>query len=72
MKLPRDVSGEEAVKALVRTGFTVTRQVGSQVRLAKGDRRVTVPLHESLAPGTLQSILRQASLTVDVFLDALR
>jgi predicted RNA binding protein YcfA (HicA-like mRNA interferase family) len=72
VKLPRDVSGAEAVKALKRTGFTVTRQVGSHVRLAKGGRRVTVPLHESLAPGTLQSILRQAGLTVDGFVDALR
>jgi len=34
VKLPRDVSGAEAVTALERTGFTVTRQVGSHVRLA--------------------------------------
>jgi predicted RNA binding protein YcfA (HicA-like mRNA interferase family) len=49
----------------------VTRQVGSHARLARGDRRVTVPMHSSLAPGTLQSILRQADVTVEVFLDAL-
>jgi predicted RNA binding protein YcfA (HicA-like mRNA interferase family) len=72
VKLPRDVSGAKAVKALERIGFSVTRQVGSHVRRAKGARRVTVPVHGSLAPGTLQSILRQAELTVDGFLDALR
>ncbi len=72
MKLPRDVSGARAVRALERTGFVVTRQVGSHVRLAKGARHVTVPLHEALAPGTLRSILRQAALAVDDFVGALR
>lgn len=72
MKLPRDVSGAEAVKALERSGFTVARQVGSHVRVARGARRVTIPLHDSLAPGTLRSILRQAGMTVDDFVDALR
>jgi predicted RNA binding protein YcfA (HicA-like mRNA interferase family) len=71
VKLPRDVSGADAVKALRRKGFTFTRQVGSHMRLAKGARRVTVPLHSSLAPGTLQSILRQAGITITEFLDAL-
>ena len=72
MELPRDVSGAEAVKAFERAGFKVTRQVGSHVRLAKGTRRITVPVHKSLAPGTPQSILRQAGMTVDDFVDALR
>ena len=43
MKLPRDVSGPEAVKALRRLGFTVTRQDGSHIRLSKGGLHVTVP-----------------------------
>ncbi|MFJ8600716.1 type II toxin-antitoxin system HicA family toxin [Streptomyces shenzhenensis] len=30
-----------------------------------GERTVIVPLHRSLAPGTLRSVLRQADWTVD-------
>lgn len=67
MKLPRDVSGAEAVKALRRLGFTVTRQEGSHIRLERGQARVTVPAHPSLAPGTLKSILRQAAVTLEDF-----
>ena len=71
MKLPRDVSGPEAVKALRRLGFTVTRQDGSHIRLSKGGLHVTVPNHRTLLPKTLQSILRQASITVEEFAEKL-
>ena len=71
MKLPRDISGAEALTALERLGFSVIRQTGSHVRLARGDRRVTVPMHRNLVVGTLQSILRQAGVSLDDFLDAL-
>ena len=71
MKLPRDVSGPEAVKALRRLGFTVTRQDGSHIRLSKGGLHVTVPNHRTLLPKTLQSILRQASITVERFVEEL-
>ena len=67
MKLPRDVSGPEAVKALRRLGFTVTRQDGSHIRLSKANVHVTVPNHRALLPKTLQSILRQAGITVADF-----
>ena len=33
MRLPRDLSGTELVKALSRVGYRVTRQTGSHVRL---------------------------------------
>lgn len=72
MKLPRDVSGAQAVRALQRLGFVVVRQRGSHVRLAKGALHVTVPMHSSIAPGTLQSILRQAGVSVEEFVGALR
>ena len=71
MKLPRDISGTEAVRALERLGFSVIRQAGSHVRLTQGDRRVTVPMHRNLVVGTLQSILRQAGVSLDDFQDAL-
>ncbi len=71
MKLPRDVSGPEAVKALRRLGFAVTRQDGSHIRLSKGPCHVTVPNHRALLPKTLQSILRQAGITTEEFTEAL-
>jgi predicted RNA binding protein YcfA (HicA-like mRNA interferase family) len=39
--------------------------------MAQGDRRVTVPMHRNLVVGTLQSILRQAGVSQDDFLNAL-
>ncbi len=67
MKLPRDVSGSDAVKALKRLGFGIARQEGSHVRLSKGPLRVTIPNHKAIAPKTLPSILRQAQVTVEEF-----
>ena len=71
MKLPRDVSGAEAVRALERLGFSISRQTGSHVRMAQGNRRVTVPMHRNLVVGTLQSILRQANVSLDDFVNSL-
>jgi predicted RNA binding protein YcfA (HicA-like mRNA interferase family) len=59
------------VRALERLGFSVIRQAGSHVRLAQGDRRVTVPMHRNLVVGTLQSILRQAGISLDEFQNVL-
>ncbi len=68
MKLPRDLSGTEVVKSLQRLGFTVVRQKGSHVQMVKGDKRITVPRHRFVTVGTLQSILRQAGLSLEEFL----
>jgi predicted RNA binding protein YcfA (HicA-like mRNA interferase family) len=70
VKLPRDISGAKVIKALERLGFSVTRQSGSHVRMARGNRRVTVPMHHDLIIGTLQSILRQAGISVENFMNA--
>ena len=62
MKLPRDVSGEQVVGALVRRwGYTKVNQVGSHVILqteVPGHHRVAVPSHATLKVGTLNGILR--------------
>ena len=65
MKLPRDLSGDDVVRALRRLGFVVVRQVGSHIRLTRGEARVTVPAHHVIVPGTLKSILRQAGVMVE-------
>jgi predicted RNA binding protein YcfA (HicA-like mRNA interferase family) len=71
VKLPRDASGEAVVAALERLGFERVRQIGSHIRLTKGPLHVTVPRHDSLAPGTLRSILRQAGIEVETLLEVL-
>lgn len=65
MKLPRNLSGLKLIKALQRLGFEIVRQKRSHVRLVRGIRKITVPNHSAIAPGTLSSILDQADLTVE-------
>jgi predicted RNA binding protein YcfA (HicA-like mRNA interferase family) len=73
-KLP-SVSGERVVRALKRAGFLELRQYGSHVSLEKrvGERlfRTVVPMHSSLAKGTLSDILKQSGLSVEEFLELL-
>ena len=71
MKLPRDVSGGDAVKAFKRLGFQTVRQEGSHIRMVKGARRITIANHKRIAPKTLQSTLRQAGVSLEEFIQAL-
>ena len=71
MKLPGDLSGQRVVQALKRLGFIEERQEVSHFRLMRGSLRVTVPAHRVLAPKTLQSILRQAQISVEELRDVL-
>ena len=71
MKLPRDISGADAVKAFKRLGFETVRQEGSHIRMVKGECRVTVANHKNIVPKTLQSMLRQAGVSVEEFVAAL-
>ena len=72
MKLPRDISGARAVKPFERLGFKTSQKKRSHIRVIFGPRRVTVPLHDALAPKTLQSIVSQAGLEMPEFLKAFR
>jgi predicted RNA binding protein YcfA (HicA-like mRNA interferase family) len=69
------VSGEEAIRALEKLGFTKIRQRGSHVVLRKetpeGIIGCVVPLHKELAIGTLRGILRQAQVSPNEFKDQL-
>lgn len=57
-------------KFFTKQGFVILRQVGSHLRLAHSDgRKITIAIHNKpIAPGTFQSILKQANLTRDEFL----
>ena len=70
-KLPR-VSGAQAVRALERLGFVKARQSGSHVILRRGQVGCVVPLHPELKVGTLAGVLRQARVTTEEFMGALR
>jgi predicted RNA binding protein YcfA (HicA-like mRNA interferase family) len=63
--VPASLSGAEIAKALERAGFKHISTRGSHTKYRSGERTVIVPLHRSLAQGTLLSILRQADWTVD-------
>ena len=71
MKLPRDVHGSDAVKALRRLGFEERRQTGSHVILRKESRTVVVPMHKPIKPGTLKGLIEQAGVTVEHFVGEL-
>ena len=60
MKLPRNLSGAQLIKALEKLGYQATRQTGSHVRvtsLLSKEHHLTVPLHDPLGIGTLAAIL---------------
>ena len=73
-KLPR-VSASDAIRALEKAGFFLARQSGSHriYKNAEG-RRVTVPYHsgKELHPKILKSILRDADMTVEEFLERMK
>jgi predicted RNA binding protein YcfA (HicA-like mRNA interferase family) len=71
VKLPRDLSGRDVVKALQRLGFAVVRQEASHIRMQREATRITIPNHKAIAPKTLQSILRQAGVTIEALGEAL-
>jgi predicted RNA binding protein YcfA (HicA-like mRNA interferase family) len=73
-KLPRDVSGERAVRAFVRAGFVVDHQTGSHVILYHStdqQKMLSVPHHRVLRRGTLRTLIRLSGLTVEEFVDLL-
>lgn len=70
-KLPV-LSGAEVIKALERLGFANVRQRGSHVVMRRGGIGTVVPLHREVKTGTLAGILRQAGVTQDEFLGAVK
>ncbi|MEO0052984.1 MAG: type II toxin-antitoxin system HicA family toxin [candidate division WOR-3 bacterium] len=68
-KLPQ-ISGEAIVALLRRLGYQILRQRGSHVQLSRmtpaGEHRITVPLHKTIAKGTLNDILSRVSRWNDI------
>jgi predicted RNA binding protein YcfA (HicA-like mRNA interferase family) len=66
----------EIIRVLESFGFCFKSQKGSHAKYVKiGDdyktMTVIIPMHDEVQKGTLQSILRQAGLTIDAFMDRL-
>lgn len=74
-RIPR-LSGVEVCKALQKDGFKNTGGKGSYRKLKKTldneVRVVIVPLHDEIAPNTLNSILKQAKIRREKFLELLK
>ncbi len=70
-KLPL-VSGAEVIRTLERLGFIVLRQKGSHIILRRGPTGCVVPNHREIKTGTLSGILKQASVSVEEFIETLR
>jgi predicted RNA binding protein YcfA (HicA-like mRNA interferase family) len=66
------LTAKDAIRALERAGFIVSRMSGSHCRLVHSSeplRKVTIPVHVGdLKRGTLRAIIRQAGMTVQEFL----
>lgn len=70
-KLPH-LRPRQVVRALERAGFALRKSKSSHRTYVKGTLRVTVPYHAvDIKPGTLRSIIDQAGMTLEQFLDYL-
>jgi predicted RNA binding protein YcfA (HicA-like mRNA interferase family) len=70
MKIPRDLSGAQLVKVLCRDwGYRVVHQEGSHIILQTEEpshQRLSIPNHNPVRVGTLNSIIRAVSRHKDV------
>ena len=74
MKLPRNLSGAQLIKALEQLGYQATRQTGSHIRLTRSfpkEHHLTIPLHDPLRIGTLAAILADVATHHGITRDAL-
>ena len=73
-KLPR-IPAELVIRALKRARFYEHHQTGSHVQMknmTQKDLRITIPLKKKdLSSKTLKSIIKQAKLTVEEFINLL-
>jgi predicted RNA binding protein YcfA (HicA-like mRNA interferase family) len=74
MKIPRDVTGVELVKALRVLDYEVTRQKGSHIRVTTqldGENHEVVPHHNPIKTGTLSGILKNIASHHGLTMEAL-
>jgi len=59
------------ISALLKNGFKYKSQKGSHAKYSNGFRTVIIPMHDTVARGTLRSILLQAGIELEEFLEFL-
>ena len=64
-------TSSEIIKTLRQFGFIEVSQKGSHIKLSNGKRVCIVPNHKEVLKGTLKSILTQAGVSLDEFLEKL-
>ena len=71
-QLPR-ISGQECIKALLKSDLYFKRQHGSHIILRRDNpfTQLVVPNHKELDKGTLRAIIRQADLSIEEFIKLL-
>ncbi|MBF0286454.1 MAG: type II toxin-antitoxin system HicA family toxin [SAR324 cluster bacterium] len=65
-----NISGKDAAKAFSKSGWSKAGQVGSHLIMTKTGEKanLSIPQHKELSVGTLRSLIRHSSLSVDAFL----
>jgi predicted RNA binding protein YcfA (HicA-like mRNA interferase family) len=61
----------EIISALSKKGFVYKSQKGSHAKYSDGYRIAIIPVHDTVARGTLKSILLQAGIELEDFLQLL-
>lgn len=68
------LSPKDIIKALRKIGFEKVSQKGSHAKYKNSTfpvRTVIIPMHSEIAKGTLKSILEQANISLEDFLELL-
>jgi predicted RNA binding protein YcfA (HicA-like mRNA interferase family) len=59
---------KEIISALAKRGFIFKSQKGSHAKYTNGHHTAIIPMHTTVAHGTLRSILIQAGIELEEFL----
>jgi predicted RNA binding protein YcfA (HicA-like mRNA interferase family) len=62
----------EIISALSKRGFVCKSQKGSHAKYTDGKHTTIIPIHDTVARGTLRSILIQAGMELEDFLKLLK
>ncbi|MDR0518445.1 MAG: type II toxin-antitoxin system HicA family toxin [Clostridiales Family XIII bacterium] len=61
----------ELIRALESIGFNYKSRKGSHVKYTDGVHTVIIPMHDTIARGTLRSILHQAGIELEHLMNLL-
>ena len=59
----------EVIKRLEAFGFYSVSQKGSHLKMSNGINKCIIPIHDEVAKGTLKSILSQANISLEDFMN---